>query len=265
MRSLRRAVFALTLVVAAVLPGCGGSGDALAPATGPARSPALEATPAGRVVSVGGRPEGLAFDRGTGLLSVRLSNPDRIALVDGRSGRTVRRVPRPVSSPEQRRALNVPVAPGGSAVTAEGDRFAVLARRQRALELFDTRTRHSLGRIHVGIGPTHVIARGAWLFVVDTRGNGLIEVSTEPLRVHLRMQLTGAPYGIALDPVSNHFWVTLTALNRVAEVTGHRVLRSFPTVRQPDSVAVDPATGRVFVAGRKAGTLQLLDPPPHGD
>jgi DNA-binding beta-propeller fold protein YncE len=38
------------------------------------------------------------------------------------------------------------------------------------------------------------------------------------------------------------------------------VLRTFPTVPQPNSVAVDPRSGRVFVASRKDGTLQLLDP-----
>jgi hypothetical protein len=34
-------------------------------------------------------------------------------------------------------------------------------------------------------------------------------------------------------------------------------------VRQPNSVAVDPDSGRVFVASRRDGTLQLLDPPPY--
>jgi len=39
------------------------------------------------------------------------------------------------------------------------------------------------------------------------------------------------------------------------------VTQRFATVRQPNTVAVDPATGRVFVASRTDGTLQLLDPP----
>ena len=129
--------------------------------------------------------------------------------------------------------------------------------------MFAADTLRPLGRIDVGIGPTHVVARGARLFVVDTRGNGLIEVSTDPLRVHRRTHLEGSPYAIAFDPVRKRFWVTLTATNRVAELTDRRVLRSFPTVRQPNSVAVDPLTGRVLVAGRKDGTVQLLDPPPY--
>jgi len=71
----------------------------------------------------------------------------------------------------------------------------------------------------------------------------------------------GAPYGIAHDVRRGRLWVTLTATNRVAEVTDRRLLRSFPTVRQPNSVAVNPGDGRVFVASRADGTLQLLDPP----
>ena len=34
----------------------------------------------------------------------------------------------------------------------------------------------------------------------------------------------------------------------------------FPTVRQPNTVAVDPTTGRVFVGSRETGQLQLIDP-----
>ena len=306
----------------------------MAPAAEPARSPPLEAEPVGRVVPVGHKPEGLAFDRRTGLLAVALTRPDRLALVDGRSGRTVRRVRLPgaarhlalarpggpvlvpaedtdqlvtVSLPGGRpratrvgrqphaavaargpaaaggrifvgnergrsvsvvedgrelRRLDAPVGPGGLAAT-RGGVVAVVGVRERAIELFDASTLTSLGRIPVGVGPTHVAARGKRFFVVDTRGNGLVEIHTDPLRVHRRTHLEGAPYGIAFDPRRRRFWVTLTASNRVAEVTDRRLLRTFPTVRQPNSVAVDPASGRVFVASRKDGVLQLFDPPPY--
>ena len=305
------------------------------------------------MVPVGHKPEGLAFDRRTGLLAVALTRPDRLALVDGRSGRTVRRVRLPgaarhlalarpggpvlvpaedtdqlvtVSLPGGRRRatgagrrphatvsfaggrvratrvgrqphaavaargpaaggrvfvgnergssvsvledgrelrrLNAPVGPGGLAAT-RGGVVAVVGVRERAIELFDANTLTSRGRIPVGLGPTHVAARGSRFFVVDTRGNGLVEIHTDPLRVHRRTHLEGAPYGIAFDPRRRRFWVTLTASNRVAELTDRRLLRTFPTVRQPNSVAVDPVTGRVFVASRKDGVLQLFDPPPY--
>jgi hypothetical protein len=58
--------------------------------------------------------------------------------------------------------------------------------------------------------------------------------------------------------------VTLTAKNRlvqyVLEDGAPREIASFPTVRQPNSVTVDPVSGRVFVAGREKGELQILDP-----
>jgi DNA-binding beta-propeller fold protein YncE len=161
--------------------------------------------------------------------------------------------------------LDGPVGPGGVAVTAHRDLVAVVGVRERALELFEAATLRSACKLDVGLGPTHVVARGSRLFVVDTRGGALIEVHTRPLVVHRRTHLGGAPYGVAFDPVRRRFWVTLTAENRLAELTDRRLLRTFPTVRQPNSVAVDPDSGRVFVASRSDGTLQLFDPPPYRD
>lgn len=323
-RVLLAACAALALPLAA---GCGGSGDGRAPAAEPARSPPLTERPAGRVVNVGNKPEGLVFDPATGLLAVGLTNFDQLALVDGRSGRVVRRItlpeaPRhlalaapggPVLVPSEKsnelvevwlpggrlRATEVgrfphdagaaggrifvgdelghtlsvlergrriatlpaPRQPGGVAVTADGRHVAVVGVRERAIEVFDTATLRSLGRVSVGIGPTHVVAVGRRFFVVDTRGNSLLELRLDPLRVHRRTHLEGAPYGIAVDTsrATPRFWVTLTARNRVVELTDRHALRSLPTVSQPNSVAVDPASGRVFVADRKLGTLQIID------
>jgi DNA-binding beta-propeller fold protein YncE len=319
-------VAALALGVAA-LAACGSS-DRLAPAAEPARSPPPEREPAGTVVRVGHKPEGLAFDPLTGLLAVGLANPDRLALVDGDTGRMVGRVPLPesprhlrlaapggpvlvpaeradaiaeVSLPAGRlratrvghfphdaarargrlfvgdelghtlsvveggrriESLPAPRQPGGVAATADREHVGVVGVRERALEVFDTETLESEGKVNVGIGPTHLVGGWARFFVVDTRGDALLEVRLDPLRVHRRTHLGGKPYGIALDPERRRYWVTLTALNQVAELTDHRVLRRFPTVRQPNSVAVDPKTGRVFVASRSDGTLQYFDPVP---
>jgi DNA-binding beta-propeller fold protein YncE len=316
------------VALSAALTACGGSSDRLPPAAEPARSPPLHREPAGWVVPVGHKPEGLAFDPATGLLAVGLTGPDRLALVDADSGRTVRRIrlpesPRhlelgapggPVLVPAERadaiaevslphgrlrttrvgrfphdaasargrlfvgdelghtlsvvahgrriKVLPAPRQPGGVAASADRAHVGVVGVRERALEVFDTRTLKSVGKLSVGIGPTHVVGAGQRFFVVDTRGDALLEVRLDPLRVHRRTHLCGAPYGIALDPERRRYWVTLTARNEVAELTDHRVLRRFPTVRQPNSVAVDPRSGRVFVASRRDGTLQFFDPPP---
>jgi DNA-binding beta-propeller fold protein YncE len=320
-------VAALALFGAA-LAACGGSSDQLPPAAEPARSPPLERAPAGTVVPLGHKPEGLAFDPVTGLLAAGLANPDRLAMMDGDTGRAVRRIPLPESPRHLRLAapggpvlvpaeranaivevglpygwlrtarvgrfphdaarargrlfvgdelghtvsviehgrriatLPAPRQPGGVAATADRSHVGVVGVRERALEVFDTRTLESEGKVSVGLGPTHLVGGGERFFVVDTRGNALLEVRLDPLRVHRRTQLGGTPYGIALDTERRRYWVTLTAFNEVAELTDHRVLRRFPTVRQPNSVAVDSRSGRVFVAGRTDGTLQFFDPPP---
>jgi DNA-binding beta-propeller fold protein YncE len=309
------------------LGGCGGSSHELPSAPEPARSPPLHERPAGRVVRVGHKPEGLAYDTRTGLLAVGLTNPDRLALVDARTLRVVKRLRLPesprhlalagpggpvlvpaekadrlveVGLPDGRRqvvhvgrnphdavqaqgrtfvgdeladtvsvvergrvvkVLPAPVQPGGLAATTDRRIVGVVGVRQRALRLFDARTLRRIGDVDVGVGPTHVVAGKRRFFVVDTRGNGLVEVrlQDEPV-VHRRTELDGAPYGIAFDRRRSRFWVTLTARNRVVELTDHRALRSFPTVRQPNSVAVDPRSGRVFVASRSDGTLEAFDP-----
>ncbi|MBA2630003.1 MAG: YncE family protein, partial [Thermoleophilaceae bacterium] len=161
--------------------------------------------------------------------------------------------------------LAAPIQPGGVAATTDRRHVAVVGVKERAIEVYDSRTLQSRGKADVGIGPTHVAGAGGRFFVVDTRGNALLEVRLDPVRIHRRTHLAGTPYGIALDRARRRYWVTLTAQNRVAEMTDRRILRYFPTVRQPNSVAVDPDSGRVFVASRKDGTLQLLDPGRYTD
>jgi len=325
-----RRLFAATCGLA-LLAGCGGSTDELAPAAEPAVSPALERRAEGRSLPIGNKPEGLVADARTRLLAVGLTNPDALALVNMDTLKTVRRIPMPESPRHLRLAgpggpvlvpaeksdelvevflpdgrtrstpvgayphdaasdgrgrvfvgdemgdtmtvlekgrrvgrVSAPVQPGGVVATAGGDRVAVVGVSERALELFDSATLRSLGKIDVGVGPTHVVNRGRRLFVVDTRGDSLLEVRPDPeLRVHRRTALPGAPYGVAYDSARRRFWVTLTERNQVVELTDRRRLRVFPTVRQPNTVAVDSKTGRVFIASRKDGTLQYFDPPPY--
>ena len=95
-----------TLAVAVL--GCGSS-DGFPPAAEPAVSPQPSADPAGRVVDVGpGEAEGAAADPETGLVALGQIDPDAINLVDGASGRLVRRV----DVPESVRHLQL-AAPGG--------------------------------------------------------------------------------------------------------------------------------------------------------
>jgi DNA-binding beta-propeller fold protein YncE len=153
--------------------------------------------------------------------------------------------------------------PGGLA--AIGSDVAVVDVRADTVTLVDAHTLRLLGSAPAGMGPTHVVADGRRLFVTDTRGDALLAYATQP-KLHLvgRLALRGSPYGVAIDPVRNRLWVTRTAQNELVEVaidgpTPRRVA-SYPTDRQPNTVAVDPRNGRVFVADTRAGVVQLIDP-----
>ena len=58
--------------------------------------------------------------------------------------------------------------------------------------------------------------------------------------------------------------MTLTATNTLVQFDDHaarlRVIARYPTVRQPNSVAVDPRTGHVYVAGAAAGVVEEITP-----
>jgi DNA-binding beta-propeller fold protein YncE len=100
---------------------------------------------------------------------------------------------------------------------------------------------------------------------VDTGGNRILvfEISPRLKRIGTT-PLAGTPYGVAYDERRDRLWVTLTGVNQVVGMdlaTGTpAVVTTIATVRQPNTVAADSATGRVFVASRSDGTVQLVDP-----
>ena len=162
--------------------------------------------------------------------------------------------------------IKTPLGPGGVAITEDG-LVGIVGVRGLALEVFEADTLDSTGIIDAGEGPTHVKAdRDGRFYVADTRGGALLVYEARPdLRQVDRVALPeSSPYGLAVDPERSQLWVTLTARNRVVQYAledgAPREIASFPTVRQPNSVTVDPASGRVFVAGREEGVLQILDP-----
>ncbi len=276
-------------------------------------------------------PEGVVADPLTGLAAVGLRNPDELALVQGRSGRVVRRValpesPRhlalaraggPVLVPAERAdevvevplrrgpplktvrvghfphdvaaaagrvivtnerddtveiaggttptfKLGAPLQPGGVAAIPP-DRAAVVSVRARVLTLYRLRQPRELAHANAGVGPTHVVGVLGHLYVADTQGDALLQFRLAPrLELQGRTSAPGSPYGLAVDELRRRLWVTSTATNRLNEYAlggrAPRLLATYPTVRQPNTVAVDTRSGRVFVAGRAEGVLQILTP-----
>jgi DNA-binding beta-propeller fold protein YncE len=160
--------------------------------------------------------------------------------------------------------LETPLQPGGVAATEDG-LVGIVGVRGLSLELYYARTLETIGRIEAGEGPTHVIpGPDGRLYVADTRGDAVLVYETQPRLTQVASISVpdGAPYGIAVDPERNYLWVTLTAENRLIQydISGDEPseMERYPTVRQPNSVAVNPESGRVFVAGSADGELQII-------
>jgi DNA-binding beta-propeller fold protein YncE len=160
-----------------------------------------------------------------------------------------------------------PRQPGGVAAARNGSAVVVVGVRGRQIEAYAPDGR-PLGTAPVGVGPTHVRAAPNGLFyVADTEGDAVVvfRVTAQGPRrlgsVHTRCC---TPYGIAIDGRRSVIYVTLTATNQVESfriaATGLVPDRTWPAVRQPNDVAVNEATGRVFVVGAHDGQLQLIDP-----
>jgi len=163
--------------------------------------------------------------------------------------------------------LPAPHQPGGIATFA-GGYVGLVAVSERVLQVYDAGSGDRLGSTGAGVGPTHIVALGDRAYVADTEGDLVREFAIGPRpRQIATAPAPGAPYGIAVDPRRGRLWVTLTASNRLAEYAvgsrPPRLLATYATVRQPNSVAVEPASGAVFVAGRRDGELQRIAPSPE--
>ncbi|HWC82661.1 MAG TPA: hypothetical protein VG756_22140 [Pseudonocardiaceae bacterium] len=119
--------------------------------------------------------------------------------------------------------------------------------------------------LRAGDGATNAVADNfGRVLVTDTRTGELLAFSAGPVLMRQRYPVAGSPYGIAYDGNRDLAWVSVTKLNQVvgfAMVGGTPVQKyTLPTVRQPDSVAVDPTSGRVFVASADGGGVQVIQP-----
>lgn len=154
--------------------------------------------------------------------------------------------------------------PGG--VLAAADMVAAVDVGANTLTLLDPRTLAVAGRTAAGAGPTHAAAGpGERIYVVDTRGEAILVFAATP-RLHrvARVLLRGRPYGIAIDQPRERLWVTLTGTNQVAELRlgsgGPQLVRKLPSVRQPNSVAVDPRDGAAIVGSAAVPLIQRIGP-----
>jgi DNA-binding beta-propeller fold protein YncE len=147
------------------------------------------------------------------------------------------------------------------ALVAQGDTLVVLDRGQTSVTEVDSSGTKAEQALRAGDGATTIAAdpRGRVL-VADTRGDELLVFGTDPLIMRQRYPVPSAPYGLAGS--SRLAWVSQTATNSVVGYdlsTGIPVEKvRYPTVQQPDSLAVDDATGTLYVvSGSGAGVQEI--------
>lgn len=185
--------------------------------------------------------------------------PDGRTFVANEQGNTIS----VVSDGVETDVLEAPVQPGGVAV-ASGT-VGTVAVAERVLGVYDADTLERGPDIDLGVGPTHVVADDDRFYVTDTEGDAVLIVRTEPeVQIIDRINVPGKPYGIAINRESGTLWVTQTELNQVIELKlresgAPKKLRTFPTIQQPNTVAVDPFRNFLYVAGRANGDLQAID------
>jgi len=241
-----------------------------------------------RVIPLPGAPRHLRFREAGGPLLVPAEDADHLLLIDVTSGVVLRSVavgrhPHDAVardgtvfvSNEQADSVSVvaadgsvttvagPQQPGGVAVTDTS--VGILGVRSHTLAVLNPTSLRPVATVAAGVAPTHVVGDSSRFFVADTGGDMIRVFTTAPsVREVATYPAAGRPYGLSLDPVRHHLWVTLTARNSLAEydITADqpRLIATYPSVRQPNTVAVDSTSGEVFVAGASDGVVQILNP-----
>lgn len=148
-------------------------------------------------------------------------------------------------------------------VLSTGEHAVVLDRLRNAVFQLDVRAGTVGQGLRAGQGATNAVTdRFGRVLVTDTRGGALLAFSLDPLLLRQNYPVPGAPYAIAYDPKRDLAWVTLTETNEVVgyEIAGEEPKEKyrFPSVAQPDSVTVDPSSGRVVVASGTGKGIQVI-------
>ncbi|PEG40623.1 hypothetical protein CRI77_13480 [Mycolicibacterium duvalii] len=148
------------------------------------------------------------------------------------------------------------------AIVTRGDTAVVLDRGQTSVTTLSQDGSARQQSLRAGDGATTMVADAAgWVAVADTRGGELLVYGVDPLILRQRYPVAGAPYGLATS-ADGWAWVAQTATNTVVGydlATGIPVEKvRYPTVRQPNSLAFDDASGTLYVVSAAGDGVQVI-------
>lgn len=117
--------------------------------------------------------------------------------------------------------------------------------------------------LRVGRGITNAtITPDGRVFAVDTGKNQIIGYTAAPLMERFLYPESGSPWAVDFDATDKLMWVTRTASN---EVVGYALNKGipeqrklYPTVRQPNAIAVDAKTGTLYVQSATGAGIQAI-------
>ncbi|NLE80791.1 MAG: hypothetical protein GX610_14650 [Rhodococcus sp.] len=258
-----------------IVTGDDGRKVLLSNADDPAAPPrAIEVdTPVHKVVPLGDGTALLAMDEQVGSLDLRSGEVTPIPvegtvlsaarLPDGRIATGTDSGEIHIVDPEADAVQTVTGLASVDALAVVGDTLTALDRKQTSVtEIYLDDS--SLGMaLRVGEGASRLTTDPfGRILITDTPGDEMLVYSTDPLVLRQRFPVGPAPVGLAYDEGANTAWVTLTGTNEVVGFdlsTGVGVeIARFPTVHQPNSLAVDSDTGNLYVGSATGAGLQRI-------
>lgn len=184
----------------------------------------------------------------SGLISVTDEHGSGLYVLDPRSGDVER--------------LDSSRQPGG--VAPVGELAVSVDVTGQGVRVFDVARLEQVAQQKIGTRLTHAVTLdGDRVAIADTDGDRLIVVSVTPqIEDVVELPTDGEPYGLAFDAERSRLYITLTDRNEMLVYDTDRLedgpLGTVPTVGQANTVAVQPDSDLVVVAGKAQGALQVL-------
>ncbi len=200
--------------------------------------------------AAGAQPDGVAVDPATGIVYVANFGSNTITLLDGVTG-TVRRT-----------------APAGGepafiALDPARGRFYVTHHLDATVGSYDLATGDLLGTLPTGGGPYGIAldAGRGLLYTADRDGRSVTIVDVTAGAVVKNMPLSCTPYQVIVNPASGHLFV-VCADDQQLHIYDRETtlwLAWVPVGRgATEGIAVDPASGRVYVSNRDDDTVTVI-------
>ncbi|MCQ4120111.1 YncE family protein [Rhodococcus tibetensis] len=149
------------------------------------------------------------------------------------------------------------------ALAVVGESLTALDRGQTSVTEVDVPNASLGAALRAGEGATQLTTdHFGRILVTDTAGDELLAYTTDTLMLRQRFPAGDAPYGVAYDDDANRAWVTSTGTNEVvgydlSSGVGVETAR-YPTVRQPNSIAVDTVSGDLLIGSGTGDGLQQI-------